>query len=62
MHHLFGFDEWAGRPVFLTLSIVNIPETNLYTCGLIDAGSEITILKKFLLKDWKEKIAKQKET
>ena len=49
--------------------IVNILETKLYTCGLIDTGSQIT-----LLKDWKDtkisikgvtankgKIAKQKK-
>ena len=55
--------------------IVNIPETKLYTCGLIDTGSEITIFKSFLLKEWKytkisikcvtgnkEKITKQKES
>ena len=30
--------------------IVNIPETKLYTCGLINTGSEITIFKSFLLK------------
>ena len=54
--------------------LVNIPETKLYIRGLIDTGSEITILKSFLLKDWKntkisikgvtrnkEKIPKQKE-
>ena len=55
--------------------IVNILETKLYTCGLIDTGSEITIFKSFLLKEWKdtkisikyvtrnkEKITKQKES
>ena len=31
--------------------IVNILETKLYTCGLIDTGSEITIFKSFLLKE-----------
>ena len=54
--------------------IVKILETKLYTCGLIDTGSEITIFKSFLLKEWentkisikgvtgeKEKITKQKE-
>ena len=54
--------------------IVNILETKLYICGLIDTRSEITILKIILLKDWKdtkisikgvtenkEKIAKQKK-
>ena len=54
--------------------IVKILETKLYTFGLIDIGSEITIFKSFLLKEWentkisikgvtgnKEKIAKQKE-
>ena len=54
--------------------MVNILETKLYTCGLIDIGSEITIYKSFLLKEWentkifikgvtgnKEKITKQKE-
>ena len=30
--------------------IVNIPKTKLYTCVLIDTGSEITIFKTFLLK------------
>ena len=30
--------------------MVNIIETKLYTCGLIDTGSEITIFKSFLLK------------
>ena len=53
--------------------IVNILETKLYTCGLIDIGLEITILKNVLLNDCKdtkiyikgvtrnkEKIAKQK--
>ena len=34
--------------------IVNILETKLYTCGLIDTGSKIKILKSFLLKDWKD--------
>ena len=34
--------------------VVNIPKTKLYTCGLIDAGSEITIFKSFLLKEWKD--------
>ena len=34
--------------------IVNIPETKLYTCGLIDRGSEITIFKSCLLKIWKD--------
>ena len=55
--------------------MVNILETKLYTCGLIDTGSEITIFKRFLLKEWKdikisikcvtrnkEKITKQKES
>ena len=55
--------------------IVNIPETKLYTCGLIDIGSKITIFKSFLLKEWKdtkisikcvtrnkERITKQKES
>ena len=54
--------------------IVNIPETKLYICGLKDTGSEITIFKNFLLKNWeetkisikgvnenKERITKQKE-
>ena len=54
--------------------IVKILESKLSTCGLIDAGSEITIFKSFLLKEWektkisikcvtgnKEKITKQKE-
>ena len=30
--------------------MVNIPETKLYTCGLVDTVSEITIFKSFLLK------------
>ena len=34
--------------------MVNIPETKLYTCGLIDTESQITIFKSFLLKEWKE--------
>ena len=34
--------------------IVNIPETKLYTCGLIDIELKITILKNSLLKDWKD--------
>ena len=34
--------------------IVNIPETKLYTRGLIDTSSEITIFKIFLLKEWKD--------
>ena len=55
--------------------IVNILETKLYTCGLIDTGSKIIIFKFFLLKEWKdikisiksitrnkENITKQKET
>ena len=55
--------------------IVNILETKLYTCGLIDTESEITIFKSFLLKELKdtkisikyvtrnkEKITKQKES
>ena len=61
---------------FLTMIfiIVNILETKLYTCGLIDTGSKITIFKSFLLKNWedtkisikgvignKESIKKQKE-
>ena len=33
--------------------MVNIPETKLYTYGLVDTGSEITIFKSFLLKDGK---------
>ena len=32
--------------------MVNILETKLYTCGLVDTGSEITIFKSFLLKEW----------
>ena len=32
--------------------IVKILETKLYTCGLINTGSEITIFKSFLLKEW----------
>ena len=32
--------------------IVKILETKLYTYGLIDTGSEITIFKNFLLKEW----------
>ena len=55
--------------------LVNIPESKLYTCGLVDIGSEITIFKSFLLKEWKdtkicikgvtgnkEEITKQKES
>ena len=34
--------------------IVNIPEIKLDTCGLVDTGSEITIFKIFLLKEWKD--------
>ena len=54
--------------------MVNIPETKLYTCGLLDIESEITIYTTFLLKEWKdtkisikcvtgnkEEITKQKE-
>ena len=54
--------------------MVNILETKLYTSGLVDTVSEITIFKSFLLKEWKntkisikgvtankEKITKQKE-
>ena len=54
--------------------MVNIPVTKLYTCGLVDTGSEITIFKSYLLKKWKdtkipikgvtgnkEEITKQKE-
>ena len=33
-HHFFGLGEWAGRPVFLTLSITVILKINLKT--LID--------------------------
>ena len=32
--------------------MVNIRETKLYTCELVDTGSEITIFKSFLLKEW----------
>ena len=32
--------------------MVNILETKLYAFGLIDIGSEITIFKRFLLKEW----------
>ena len=55
--------------------MVNIPETKLYTCGLVDTGSKIKIFRSFLLKEWKdtkisikcvtgnkEKITKQKES
>ena len=55
--------------------MVNIPETKLHTCGLVDTESEITIFKSFLLKEWKdakisikaitgnkEEITKQKES
>ena len=31
--------------------MVNIPETKLYTCGLVDTGSKIVIFKSFLLKE-----------
>ena len=54
--------------------MVNILETKLYTCELMDTRSKITIFKSFLLKEWentkisikgvtgnKEKITKQKE-
>ena len=34
--------------------MVNIPETKLYTCGLVDIGSKIKIFKSFLLKEWKD--------
>ena len=34
--------------------IVNIQKTELYTYGLVDTRSEITIFKSFLLKEWKE--------
>ena len=34
--------------------VVNISETKLYTCGLVDTGSEITIFKSFLLKKLKD--------
>ena len=34
--------------------IVNIQKTKLYTYGLVDTRSEITIFKSFLLKEWKE--------
>ena len=34
--------------------LVNIPETKLYTCELIDTGSEITLFKSFLLKESKD--------
>ena len=34
--------------------MVNIRETKLYTCGLIDTRSEITIFKSLLLKEWKD--------
>ena len=33
--------------------MVNILEPKLYTCGLVDIGSKITIFKSFLLKEWK---------
>ena len=33
--------------------MVNILETKLYTCGLVDIGLEITKFKSFLLKEWK---------
>ena len=32
--------------------MVNILETKLYTCGLVDTGSEIAIFKSFVLKEW----------
>ena len=54
--------------------MVNILETKLYTCGLVNTRLEITIFKSFLLKEWKitkisikgvtgnkEEITKQKE-
>ena len=31
--------------------MVNILETKLYTCGLVDTESEITIFTRFLLKE-----------
>ena len=34
--------------------IVNNPETKLYTCGLINTCSKITIFKSFFLKEWKD--------
>ena len=34
--------------------MVNIPETKLYTCGLIDTRSKIKIFKIFLLKELKD--------
>ena len=34
--------------------MVNILETKLYAFGLIDIGSEITIFKRFLLKEWEK--------
>ena len=34
--------------------MVNISETKLYTCGLVNTGSEITIFKKILLKKCKD--------
>ena len=37
---------------YMVFIMVNIPETKLYTCGLVDTGSEITIFKSFLLKEW----------
>ena len=40
---------WGVTMVFI---MVNIPETKLYTCGLIDTRSKIKIFKSFLLKEW----------
>ena len=34
--------------------MVNILETKLYTCGLVDTRSETTIFKSFLLKEWEK--------
>ena len=34
--------------------MVNISETKLYTCELVDTRSKITIFKSFLLKEWKD--------
>lgn len=35
--------------VYIQITIV---ETNITTCALIDTGSDITIIKTFLLKNW----------
>ena len=41
-------------PTIVFIIVNNIPKTKLYTCGLIDTESKITIFKSFLLKEWKD--------